>query len=1007
MNLNKKLLSLALVTLLLLPLASLPAQSLPPAEAAGSGTWGYVTPSVTTIQPNGTITLSFKFTNTGTEEWTEGWVTFDDNPDGKLGTLVGQNPDPFIFENVAPGVNCIGSRTYLIAAAAGDSFIVSADFTMVTATGTYYSSYGSGIQINVTAGQPKLAVQKQITSPVSGLVSSGGPATFRITAANTATIGAAAPVITDALPASFDPASVGNISAYVGSTPTTPVYTRSGNQLYFSFPSATIPQTAGVLQVYFTANALTFSATTPFTNVAQASATGFPLSDPTTVSGSIVPGQTTFTKSANKTSAAPGETITYTIQLNNVGQAAFTSAQIIDYIPAYTVFSSASFVNPPVGSSITLPDLTAGRNWVTWTLGSVGTSASVTAILNIQVINDQGLMGNTVANTARLTGYQGSILVDKSAAAPNVSISAAPFTIIKTISPTYAQPGQYVSFGIKVKNNSLTNAVNNFTVTDNLDSRLVNPGVGAASSLAGNISGAQVYWGGTGTTIQPNTEMNFYFTAMVNYNLTPGTQIPNTAQVSGQIPLIPTPLAAGGSSNTVYAIVGLPTSLTLVKSVSSSSVQPGTAAQFTITCSNPTTNPTVGVTITDTLPNPLTFESATGVYTQSAGIVTWTATLNPGQTENFSLTALLAQTATIGVSIGNTAVVSIGGTQLATSTATFTVGQVSASPLVISKLATADSALPGEPITYLITFANNGSSLLNNVQIIDYFPIGTAYLNGSPPPIIDTANNRVIWNIGDVTPGANGTVSVQFTVPAAAASGSLIDNKAFGTASGYQDAVTPSVFVTVGQVLHHGFIKGYPDGTFRPQNQITRAEVAAMLSRILGTGSSTGANFSDLPTNHWAYGYISAVVNAGLFNGYPDGTFRPDQSITRAELSKVMVLMRNLFLIQVSPPTFPDIAGHWAINSIEMASRAGFVTGYPSGDFRPDQPITRAETVTLICRAFGRGPLRGANVALSFPDVPNNWMFEWIAEAAQSHYGVHNAIDNTETLISYFTEPMP
>ncbi len=844
---------------------------------------------------------------------------------------------------------------------------------------------------HVVAGQPKLAVQKQITSPADGIVASGGPATFRITAANTSTIGAFAPVITDALPTSFDPASVvaSSITAYIGTTATTPVLSKSGNTLTFAFPSATLLPSS-VLQVYFTANALTFSSTTSFTNLAQASATGFPSSDPATVSGSIVPGATTFTKSANKTVAAPGDTITYTIQLNNVGQAAFTSAQIVDYIPTYTVFQSASFVNPPVGSSITLPDLTAGRNWVTWTLGAVGTSAQVTAILNVQVINDPNLMGNTVANTAQFTGYQNSILVQKSASAQTISISAAPFTITKTISPTYAQPGQYVSFGIKVKNNSLTYAVNNFTVTDNLDSRLVNPGVGAASSLAGTISGNQISWGGPGTTIQPNTEMNFYFTAMVNYNLAPGTQIPNTAQVTGLTST--TSVSASGSSNTVYAIVGLPTSLSLVKSVSSSNVQPGTAAQFTITCANPTTNPTVGITITDTLPSPLTFQSATGAYTQSAGIVTWTATLNPGQTENFNLTALLAQTATIGVSIANTAVVSVGGTQLATSTATFTVGQVPASPLVISKLATADSALPGEPITYLITFANSGSTLLSNVQIIDYFPIGTAYLNGSPPPIIDTANNRVFWNIGDVTPGANGTVSVQFTVPAAAASGSLIDNKAFGTASGYQDAATPSVFVTVGQVLHHGYIKGYPDGTFQPQNQITRAEVAAMLSRILGAASSTGANFSDLPTNHWAYGYISAVVNAGLFNGYPDGTFRPDQSITRAELSKVMVLMRNLFPIQVSPPTFPDIAGHWAANSIEMASRAQFVTGYTSGDFRPDQPITRAETVTLIDRAFGRGPLRGANVALSFPDVPNNWMFEWIAEAAQSHYGVHNAV---------------
>jgi uncharacterized repeat protein (TIGR01451 family) len=999
MNLSKKFLGLGLAILLMLSLVSIPIQNIPSADAAGEGSFTYFTPNKVNVAPGASVTFSFSYLvqmHTAT-------IVFSPNIN-PAGSLIQPIFSPMVlawYDQDSPNT-CNGSLTYTVTSAATPGSQINV-YLIAQGSNPDYAIASQVVNLTVANPQPTLAVVKGTSTPT---VNSGAQTTFSITVINSSTSSnAVSPVITDLLPTGFDLNSLSIFSASVEGTPTTPIVNKTANPVTFSFPNAML-HPSGSLQMVYSINAATVSATTVVANNATAIVTGFG-SNHGSANITILPGQTTFTKSANKTVAAPGDTITYTIQLNNTGQAPFTSAQIKDIIPTYTVFQSASFLTPPAGSSITPPDLTLGRNWVIWNLGTVNTNAQVTAYLNVQVINDPNLMGNTVSNTAQFTGTQNSASVTKEASAALVSISAAPFTITKTVSPTYAQPGQYVSFGIKVKNNSPTYAVNNFTVTDNLDSRFTNPGVGAAppSSLAGTISGNQVTWGGTGTTIQPNTEMNFYFTAMVNYNLTPGTQIPNTGQATGLIST--TSVSAGGSSNTVYVIVGLPTSLSLVKSVSSSSVQPGTPAQFTITCSNPTTNPTVGVTITDTLPSPLTFESATEVYTQSAGIVTWTATLNPGQTENFSLTALLAQTATIGVSIGNTAVVSIGGTQLATSTATFTVGQVSASPLVISKLATADSALPGEPITYLINFANNGSSLLNNVQIIDYFPIGTAYLNGSPPPIIDTANNRVVWNIGDVTPGDTGLVSVQFTVPATATSGMIIGNQAVGTASGYQDAVTPSVFVTVGQVLHHGFIKGYPDGTFRPQNQITRAEVAAMLSRILGTGSSTGANFSDLPTNHWAYGYISAVVNAGLFNGYPDGTFRPDQSITRAELSKVMVLMRNLFPIQVSPPTFPDIAGHWAINSIEMASRAGFVTGYPSGDFRPDQPITRAETVTLIDRAFGRGPLRGANVALSFPDVPNNWMFEWIAEAAQSHYGVHNAIDNTETLISYYTEPMP
>ncbi|NDI35194.1 hypothetical protein EPK97_10550 [Chengkuizengella sediminis] len=183
---------------------------------------------------------------------------------------------------------------------------------------------------------------------------------------------------------------------------------------------------------------------------------------------------------------------------------------------------------------------------------------------------------------------------------------------------------------------------------------------------------------------------------------------------------------------------------------------------------------------------------------------------------------------------------------------------------------------------------------------------------------------------------------------------------------------------------HEKYIMGYPDGTFKSEKSLTRAELAAMMARLIGKYDSANASYKDVDREYWAYEYINVVTEQGLFNGYIDHSFRPDQAITRAELA--IVITRYLDL-QVGAPIemhFEDIEGIWAEAAIEALYRNSMINGYVDGTFKPNDPITRAETVVLINRMLYRGPLE--NISPTFPDVnPTYWAFGHIEEASVSH----------------------
>nr|WP_323744214.1 S-layer homology domain-containing protein [Paenibacillus sp. B01] len=147
---------------------------------------------------------------------------------------------------------------------------------------------------------------------------------------------------------------------------------------------------------------------------------------------------------------------------------------------------------------------------------------------------------------------------------------------------------------------------------------------------------------------------------------------------------------------------------------------------------------------------------------------------------------------------------------------------------------------------------------------------------------------------------------------------------------------------------------GYADGTFRPNAPVTRAEFAAMIARAFGLAPSPASNVYADAASSWAAGSIGALADKGIIAGYADGSFRPNDPLTRAELVKIISQILNLnTLAKGSAAGFADVRGdHWAAEEIRLASSASLVQGISSSRFAPDDSSSRAEALTILLRAL-------------------------------------------------------
>lgn len=192
---------------------------------------------------------------------------------------------------------------------------------------------------------------------------------------------------------------------------------------------------------------------------------------------------------------------------------------------------------------------------------------------------------------------------------------------------------------------------------------------------------------------------------------------------------------------------------------------------------------------------------------------------------------------------------------------------------------------------------------------------------------------------------------------------------------------------------HLAFLSGYANGTFEPDRNMTRAEVTTMFARLLTekmAADQTYSNtFSDVAKSHWAANYIGYMQQFGIITGYADGSFRPDASVTRAEFAAIASRFERL---TEGTKSFSDVpSSHWAAKYINFAATRGWVNGYADGTFRPNNSITRAEVAAVTCRLLERNAdqsyIRSHLSELrAFTDVSeSHWAYWYTMEAANGH----------------------
>ena len=263
-------------------------------------------------------------------------------------------------------------------------------------------------------------------------------------------------------------------------------------------------------------------------------------------------------------------------------------------------------------------------------------------------------------------------------------------------------------------------------------------------------------------------------------------------------------------------------------------------------------------------------------------------------------------------------------------------------------------------------------------------------LQEAPRATVDTARGYigdVIWTDEPVIDSANG-IQADTKLTATAKMGSAPAPK---PREGFTIYFAPKADKKSTQ-RHMPYMTGYPDGSFKPDGKITRAEVSTIFARLLEANNLANyvAKYSDVKPQDWFVDSVMKLSAKDVIKGYPDGTFKPNKNITRAEFA--IIASKYSKSGKMADETFYDVpATHWAKYAIAKVKAEGWITGYPDGSFKPDAPITRAEAVAIVNRMFNRRvdvdfANKNSHDISSFGDLnAGHWAYYEIIEATTDH----------------------
>ena len=270
---------------------------------------------------------------------------------------------------------------------------------------------------------------------------------------------------------------------------------------------------------------------------------------------------------------------------------------------------------------------------------------------------------------------------------------------------------------------------------------------------------------------------------------------------------------------------------------------------------------------------------------------------------------------------------------------------------------------------------------------MDLLAKGEAYKVDSPKIKGYKLKDKEDAVIEGTMPGHNLTIEVVYVKKSTGGGSGTIDSP--------NKPTTKAPALTLNTDDHFAFINGYPDGSVQPEGNVTRAETAAILYRIMGDAcqsyyKTNSSSYSDVARGDWYNTYVATLENAGVIvDTRTNGKFRPNDAITRAELASMIAQFAGLE--SASAAKFNDVGSrYWAAEEIAIAAKMGWINGYPDGSFRPDRNVTRAELMAMVNRALGRTPksaddlLSGMKTWRDNANV-NAWYYLDVQEATNDH----------------------
>ncbi|WP_454207235.1 S-layer homology domain-containing protein [Peptoniphilus sp. Marseille-Q6390] len=301
-------------------------------------------------------------------------------------------------------------------------------------------------------------------------------------------------------------------------------------------------------------------------------------------------------------------------------------------------------------------------------------------------------------------------------------------------------------------------------------------------------------------------------------------------------------------------------------------------------------------------------------------------------------------------------------------------------------------------LEYYVNGTSTSDSTYSMIPVVNALSAGASFVRGNAGAYADvTVYDANGVRLGGTTAGSTGIYNISLNRALVAGETIKVEAKESGKVSRSTEVkIAGQEAKVTAEVNSPSYIAGYPDGTFKPGKEVTRAEAVRMFVSLVNNGKELPKNpttkFKDA-NNKWYSDEINFAVSKGFISGYSDGTFKPNQGITRAEFAQMIAV----FVKDGYPGSsnFKDVKGHWASNAIDQLYGNKTIKGFPDGTFKPDQKLTRAEAVTVLNSVFGRNTKATsfANVNTSslrkFSDVPmSHWAYYEIIDASNGHNAV-------------------